>query len=474
MNIHEDINDSLQSAEVVVCGGGLSGCLAAIASARTGAKTVLLERAGMLGGIASTAFVNSMTNMFFTGKDKQIIQGIPAEIIEAGVMRGCISPHWKTNEYRQIRFELEEFHQILLDKLWEANVRIYTHTWATDAILDGTVVKGVNVQTRAGKKKLYSKVVVDCTGDLDVINSCGPDETINDAPGSSTLLFELWGVDMQKAFEFFIRNPENYNEHIAEGISLEGFKRNWEERGLFHLQHGGGRLIKPLQDAIARGEYDRESGISKNCDAMGIFGTKESGKLLVNSNFFIIDEFDSLENYSYAELSARKICMNLFKTLKRVLPGFDTAVLTHIGTELGCRKTRYLKGKYTIDNVNHAQEYNDVVGVVPVVDTHSVNGFFGDDSVDIPYRALIPKTFNRILVGTGKGMSAEWPGRTFLRYMPICMLVGQAAGTAAALAALNDIGTQELDIHILQGELMKVGVWLGNEKRLNQIGLAKT
>lgn len=459
------------TSDVLVCGGGLSGCLAALGAARTGAKVVLLERAGMLGGIAMTSMMNSMTNMFFNDRNEQVIRGIADELMTEAEKRGLLSPLWRTNEYRQIVYDLEGFHQLLLDLLWGAGVQIYTHTWANQAILEGSTIRGVVAQTRAGKRAFYAKAVVDTTGDLDVTASCGDENYDYDVPGSATLLFELVGVDMQRLYEYFRDHPDNYDATKSERIFFETFERNWLERGMFHLLHGGGIAVKPLQDAIARGEYKRENGLAVRCDAMALFGTKESGRMLVNSNFFEIDDLQNLEEYSYAELSARKICMDLFHTLKRVMPGFEHAQLTHIGTELGCRRSRYLVGRFRMERMDIAQRYDDVIGVAPVIDFNDRNGLYGPGALELPFGSLVPKHINNLLVGTGKCFSATWDARHYMRLQPVCMLLGQSAGVAAGLSALSGVDTHDLDIRTLQRELLRTGVWLGDEQRLAELGV---
>jgi hypothetical protein len=207
------------------------------------------------------------------------------------------------------------------------------------------------------------------------------------------------------------------------------------------------------------------------CDALAMFGTKDSGKVLVNSNFFELDELNNPLAYSYAELSIRKICLNLYKTLKNVMPGFENCVLTHVGSELGCRKSRFLNGREVIDTLLYPREHDHVIGVVPTIDKRADNGFFGKGTVDLSYESILPVFNENLLVGTAKGMSARWGARTFLRYQPACMLVGQSAGTAAALAALNGVSTHGLNVRSLQKELLKADVWLGGPQRLGALGL---
>jgi len=459
------------SADVIVCGAGLSGCLAAIGAARTGASVILLERAGMLGGVAMTSMMNSMTNMFFNDINVQLIRGAAGEIMDEAVNRGVLSAEWKQHEYREIYYNLEGLHQILLDKLWADGVKIYTHVWATDAILDGDTVVGVEAQTRAGHRTFLAKAVVDATGDQDVVNSCGEDACTAEKTGSSTLLFELIGVDVQRLFEYFQKHPDNYDENKSERLDFAAFERNWLEKGMFYLQHGGGVAVKPLQDAIARGEFARESGLAVNCDALAIFATRENERVLINSNFFEFDEFNRLDDFSYAELSARAICLSLLKTLKNVLPGFENAELTHIGSELGCRKTRYLNGRDKLLKIKYEQYYDDVIGVAPVIDFTAANGCFGPGSIDLPAGVLIPRKIDNLLTGSAKCISATWEARHYMRLQPVCMLVGQSAGVIAGLSAQTGVSTQNLDIKDIQRALLKQGVYLGDEQRLKALHL---
>ncbi len=459
------------TADVLVCGGGLSGCLAALGAARSGCSVVLLERAGMLGGVAMTSMMNSMTNMFMNDQNQQVIRGIAGELMDEAARRELLSPLWRDNEYRQIRYDLEGMHQLLLDQLWGAGVRIYTHAWAEEAMLEGGVCRGVIAQTRAGKRAFAAKAVVDASGDIDVVASCGEDMCDSGNPGAATLLFELIGVDMQRLYEYFKANPDNYDATKSERIFFEAFERNWLEKGMFHLLHGGGVAVKPLQEAIARGEYHRENGLAVRCDALALFGTKQSGRMLVNSNFFELDELDRLEDICTAELSARKICMDLYRTLKRVMPGFEHAELTHIGTELGCRRSRYLRGQSRLERIDVAQQYDDVIGVAPVIDFNDQNGLYGPGTIDLPYGSIVPRRVDNLLVGTAKCFSATWDARHYMRLQPVCMLLGQSAGTAAALAAKTG-SARRLDVRALQRELLRGKVWLGDEKRLAALGLA--
>lgn len=466
-------NSVLCDVDVLICGGGLAGCCAAIAAGRAGVKTALLERSGCLGGVAMTSFMNSMSNMFFNADDVQVIKGIPSELIEEGVRRGCIYSGWKTNEYRQIRFELEDFHKIILDKLYEAGVSIYTHTWAADVIQNGDTITGARVLTRAGWKTANCKVLIDASGDLDISATCKEDPTIYEAPGMSTMLFEVCNVNMQETFEYFLEHPDNYIERTAEGVSFEAFQRNWQERGLFHLQHYGGVAVKPLQDAIAKGEYAREIGLAKKCDALAMFGTKDSGKVLVNSNFFYLDELNDLEQTSRAELEVRDICMRLYRVLKKTFPGFQDAVLTHVGSELGCRKVRRLDGKTTMGDIKIPLFFDDVTGVVPTVDQRADNGFFGVGNIEISFGMMVPKKIDNLLIASAKSFSAEWVSRLFLRYQPVCMLTGEITGTAAALSVEREESIQRLNIKELQRKLIHNGVYLGEERRLKELGICE-
>ncbi len=460
-------------ADVVVCGGGWGGCLAAIAAARSGASTLLIEEKGMLGGVATSSFMNSMTNLFMLGNNRQVVRGIPNELMETCVHCGYVSPWFRENEYRQIPYDLEGMHQVILEALWEAGVRIWTHAVVLGGIMEGDRLTAISVQTRGGLKTVKTKAAVDATGDLSLLHDCRPSVCRDEDAYSATLLFEVCNVDLDETMAYFVRHPEDYDDHADMRISFEGFQRNWRERDMFHLPHFGGHAIQPLQRAIDNGEYAKKQGLAVDCDAFAIFASRGSGKVLINSNFCEINELKDQETFSKAELDAREVCDRLYRVLKKYFPGFENALMTWKGTSFGSRRVRFLKGEKVLPNLLAPHRFEDVIGVAPLVDFSQQNGFFGMDGVEIPFGTLFNSCVENIVAGSAKSMSGDWAARHYTRLQPITMLLGQAAGTAAALMAKQEKSAARMDVKEIQRELLRQQAYLGEADRLRQLGLTE-
>jgi len=162
--------------DVIVAGAGMSGCCASIAAARLGVNTLLVERSGMLGGVATSSMMSSITNYFFTSGNKQIIKGIPDEIISKLVEAGVSSPHWKNSAVPQIPHNADVIQVVMYNMMKEAGVRILLHTYISDVVTEplpggDRALKGIIIENKAGRQAVYGKTAVDCTGDADIADT---------------------------------------------------------------------------------------------------------------------------------------------------------------------------------------------------------------------------------------------------------------------------------------------------------------
>lgn len=482
----------IDEVDVVVAGGGLSGVAAAVSSARAGAKTTLVERNGILGGVATSGLMSSITNWFFGSKGKLMLRGIALELVEKLVDMGGTIPKWRAAELPQIPFDQEIFRYILVDMVQKAGVSVLFHSFTSDVLVENQRVKAIVMESKSGRSALLSKIVVDATGDADIIAKAGAPFKYS-PPGSNSLEFLMGDVDMQKTFEFFKQNREKWKliENLDVPTTYEEFERNWVQRGMFHLPHGGGCIEKsPLwslvQKAVENGDYARTKGNCVRLDAFGFFGLGTNNTTVVNTGFFVnVDELN-VKEISKAEMEARSLIPYVANFLRKYVPGFEKARVIASASDLGVRYTRWIEGEYvlSVDDQLREARFDDVVGVLPLTQAWSAyvlnkkplqerGGLLEirkkERYFDIPYRCMVPKKLENVIVASGKSVSTD--PRAILRGQASCLLLGQVAGVAAALSAKQDTALQSIKIRDLQRLLLSQNVYLGDESRLTELGL---
>jgi len=455
----------VEEVDVVVAGGGIAGVAAAVAAARNQANTLLIERNGFLGGVATAGLMASVGNRFFAD-GKLVVRGIALEMVERLVKMGGTGAGWRSPLMPKIPFDPEIFKLVLLEMVEEAGVKLYLHTVMADAIMSGNKLEGVIVESKSGREAILGKVVVDTTGDADVAAKAGAPFNYQ-PPGSNSLEFRMGNVDLQKTYEYFKENPERYPSDMDMPRSFEEFEKNWLKNGFFYYPHGGGRkpgsnIALLVDKAVEKGDYAKKRGICTGLDAFGMDGLAWNKTIIINSNFSQIDDLNVREE-SKAEIEARKSCFYAAEFLRKYVPGFENAFIIATAPDLGVRVTRWIAGEHTLteEETNRRAKFNDVVGV-------GSTGFPGTP-FEIPYRCIVPQKVEGLLVASGKSASTERRG--MLRGMTTCILLGQAAGTAAALTANTEVPPRKLDVRKLQRTLIKQDVYLGDDSRLRELGL---
>ena len=447
--------------DVIVVGAGLAGCCAAIAAGRQGVKTLLVERSGMLGGVATASMMASITNYFFDSNDRQIIKGIPGELVNRLVEAGAASPHWRHHRLPQIPHHADVMQVILFHMLREAGVQLLLHTIAADAIVkqtpDGSenILEGIVMENKAGRQAVYGKLTVDCSGDADVAFLAGA-ATEYPEKDASTVMCEMGNVDLQKTYEYYKAHPEDFDEAMDVPISFADFENNWLARGIFHTPHNGGYRNALLQNAIREGRYAREKGMANRLDAFGLFGTRGSQRVLVNSNFFTTDPVGDVAQLSLAELEGRERCLELGALLVDIMPGFETAFVTRTAAEIGIRLTRSIVGETVLsyDDFINLRGFADAVCDMPAISKDFSGKKIIDKAFGMPYSAFLPKGIDNLLVGSGKTVSTDRLTRwKYLRGQAITMLFGETTGIAAALAAKSGKSAKTLDLAQLKAEI---------------------
>jgi FAD-dependent oxidoreductase family protein len=437
--IHEPARDTPvhEETDVLVVGGGPAGCAAAVAAARLGARVTLVERYNHLGGLSTGGLVIWIDRMS-DWEGTQIITGFAKEILDRlpdGAVAGAPPEQWGSTEAEPVahwRERLSAFRDVvtwspMIDPEWlkfesvqmvdEAGVRLLLHSWVVDVVSDGRELRGAIFESKQGRRAILAKVIVDCSGDLDVCAAAGvPYESDVEGQGSNVqhCLNTPWtwgGIDFKRWVDFKRGDPEAHRALM---------KRGHGELGYIETPHAG------WNDDIALFMGPRLTGYS---------GVK-------------------IDDLTAVEIESRRRMVAHLDFFRRNAPGFERAWLLLSAPQLGVRHTRRLIGthKMTMEEWRSAARHEDEIGVSPSPSSKFAN-------ISVPYGAIVPADLDNVLVG-GRHVATDPQTQAFMREIPQCWLTGQAAGAAAALSAATGASTKEIDVRELQSELRGQGVYL--------------
>jgi len=452
-------------ADVVVTGAGVAGVCAAVASARAGADTLLIERYAFPGGTSTAGLMSGITNFYYTGRNKRVVGGVALEIVKRLEERGGIEPGPFTSEVPQIPNDPEVMKLVLIEMLGEAGVRVLYHTIVAGANISSGRLAHLLVENKGGRSAIAGKIFVDATGDADLVSLSGGD--VEDVNSNGSLEIRMANVDVDELIDYLGNHPEEYDDYGDVATNLADCRKNWEEKGLFHLPHGNGLRISIVQDAIENGAYHRTFGIIHGLDAFGMYGLRKNRTVIVNTGFVNGPLLDP-EFLSRAETDARQAARLAADFLIEKMPGFSSSYMADTATQIGIRLTRRIVGQYTLTR-DECEAYSRFDDVIAVATERVMGGPRYDDGFDIPIRILIPRGIEGILVASGKCVSTDPPGQ--LRGQVACMQMGQACGVAAASCSRIGVLPTSADIEDIQTGLLGQGVYLGDPKRLSQLGI---
>jgi hypothetical protein len=482
LSMMEAIMRAGEEQDVIIVGGGTSGVAAAIASARTGAKTLLIERLGALGGQMNVSGPPgfSYANLY-NERHERIIGGIITETHERLLKEGHALPHtepdfrgWYTFAY----VDPDWWGLMIFEMMQENHVNLLLHSLAVDVVMDNKVVKGIVVENVSGRQTIYGKVMIDCTGEGDIAARCGaPYEILpKDQMEPHTLAFTADGVDWEKVLEFIKSHPEEFEferflantqhswtyeelierikkvDHIAEFGEIMGYRtllKKGVETGEWHGCSGLGFFLLPREGGVIQAHFQHSSQVG-NCDATKV------------------------EDLTFGEIESRRQVVIAWKFIKKHLPGFENAYITRVCPELRIREGRRIMGDYvlTAEDVVEERKFSDGIGksafpagAVHVVGTGTLASMVppqllkSGGSHDIPYRCLVPRKIDNLLVA---GMAISANRAVYQRFLMQTMVTGQAAGVAAALCAMKSITPRMLgaDVSELQRILISQGAIL--------------
>lgn len=436
--------------DVVVVGAGPSGMAAAIASARSGAGTILVEKNGYAGGMATAGLVAPMMKCFSIDGGRQIIKGIFDEIVRRmEEIGGAIHPERvQTGSSRTgflifgqdhvTPFDPEALKWVADRMLSESGVEVLFHSQFIDAIVEGAAIAGIVIANKSGMQVVRGKVVIDCTGDADVAARAGVPFQIGRREDGvlqpATLMCRVYNVDSEKTKKYVRDNPDDFMfMKIAERA---------REAGDFPIN----RRRAIIQETVHPGQWNVNSTRIHNLDAT------------------------DAKAMSAAEMEGRRQVDIVVKYLRNYIPGFENAVLMDSGHEMGVRESRHIEGEYTLtlDDVMKGTPFEDCIALCGFnVDIHDPSGKKDQfiepecqEAYQIPYRCLVPRGIENLLVA-GRPVSATHEAAAAIRVMPPCFAMGQAAGIAAALAVKSHCSTAQVSVHELRELLSRNNACVG-------------
>ncbi len=423
----------MRKVGVVVVGGGPGGFGAAIAAARNGAETLLIERYGFLGGMLTGGLV------IWTEIDKLVEGGVVEELNEKLVDIGGVVAEVGVSTTPLLSTDPEMAKIVLIEMLEEARAEILLHALVVGVVKDGKRVKGVIIESKSGRQAILADIVVDASGDADVAAFAGAEYDKADKTMMMSLQGFFGNVDAEKVAEYAGRdNRDKFN--------------------------------KLVDEAAKRGELT----ISEKQLWLGLPPFKLSPLIMVDpkktpANWYRVGEaWGYIESVSgdctnvldltKAELTTRKSILPILNFFRKYIPGYEKTYLSYTATQIGLRESRRVVGDYVLTADKDIKEGLMHADVITKCRTESSGR--RQSVVDIPYRCIVPKVIDNLLVA-GRCISLDHKAAVQVRGITTCICLGQAAGTAAALSVKSKVRPRELPIAVLQQTLKMQGANLG-------------
>lgn len=443
--------DSVRDTDVLVVGGGTSGVGAAVAAARAGAKTLIVERYGFLGGVAN---VGLCLHTFHSSKGERVVAGLPWEMIERmKALGGSTGPVWIENAHMQTTtpIDVEVMKYVTQEMILESGGHILYHTSPLEVVMDNERIAGVIMLTKGGRVLVRAKVVIDCTGDGDISTWAGvPYEKGREGDKKMqrmSMVFKMGNVDVPRAFAAIGKGaawaplPEGGEQYpVWWSATLERYADEVKREGLFlGTDEFWGNTV-----------HARETNINAS-RLQGLDGT-------------------SADDLTTGEVEGKRQVFKLAQVLRKYVPGFEHSHIQATAPFIGVRETRRMVGEYQLTGPDclKGRKFDDGICKVGYpVDIHDPDSgktlftpIGGDDgSYDIPYRCLLPRGVEGLLLA-GRCISTTHEAMASTRTMVTGMMVGQAAGTAAAMAIRAKASVRAVKPAELRADLRKQGVHL--------------
>ncbi len=439
--------DVIHETDVLVVGSGPGGLAAAIASARAGVQTTLVERYGCFGGNITQVGVEGFA--WYRHPATIDSEGIGREFEDRAKAMGAALPEPQSISHA---LDAEAFKHVADVLVAEAGVHPMLHRMFVAPIMEGGEIRGIITESKAGREAILAKRVIDATGDADIATRTGAPvfKTPKSEMMSVSVMFSMCGVNKTRFIDAVRADPQTYADWAKDGewsVTTAG-----KEDALFSPF-----LRKPFQAAHKAGLLpDSLKTIA------GTWGTvSDQGDLTyLNMVHLTLDGTDP-DDLTTGEIEGRAQAMHAIAALREFMPGCDTAKLRNFGMTLGIRDTRKIDAVYNMadGDVRGEGRFADSIGIFPeFIDGYGLliipttGRYF-----HIPYRAMLPKSGPRNLIVAGRSIGGDKVSHAAVRNMMACAVVGQGAGVAAAISVRTGRDFHTVDIAAVQAELRRQG-----------------
>lgn len=430
--------------DVAVLGGGPAGIAAAVAAARAGRRTLLIERYGFLGGMGTAAGVTNFCGLHANvhGQMHRVVQGIASDLL-ARIYRlgGLNAPHLILGKIFAQAYDTAAYKIAADDLLAHHKVDILFHALGAGVVMhDENSVGALLVETKAGRQAVRAAIYIDCSGDGDLAAWAGAPFEVGDNAGSMlypSMMFRLNGIDPDKAGDAWRTIPMLMEKAAAAG-------RHFPRKGA---------IVRPQKSGI---EWRVNFTQLARSDGRAINGIEP-------------------DDLTRGEIDGRRQAVEAFEFL-RTVPGFEKSYIVDLPPQLGIRETRRVVGGYMLSG-------EDVLGCASFDDSIGVNGWPKESHVagdvvfefppipesrgfnELPYRMLVPERIDNLLVA-GRCASMTHEGQSAARVSGACFAMGEAAGSAAALALSGNTIPRDIAVEKLQQRLKDEGAFIGRDQKV--------
>lgn len=433
--------------DVVVVGGGPAGLASSASAARHGAKVLLVERYGFLGGMGTAGGVTNFAGLYGrqNGEMRQVVHGVVDELLaRIDALGGLNAPQdGMQGRIRVQSYDISSLKCAADQLLVAAGVQILFHAWAAAVLMQGQKIDALVVETKSGRMAVRADRFIDCSGDADIAHFAGVPYELGDGQGSGlypTTMFRVGHVDADLALAA-VGDFKAINKLMAQ------------------VQHDKpGQYQFPREGAILRPQKNP-------CE------WRANVTQIANADGSAMDATDA-NQLSAGELQGRRQIMDYFRFLRHEVPGFADSAVVDIAAQIGVRETRRIQGQYMLtgEDILASSRFDDAIGINAwPMELHAAGRIDwqfprnwqsteGRIFNDLPWRMLVPQKITNLLVA-GRCASMTHEGQSAARVSGGCFVMGQAAGTAAAILSASQTFA-DMNVKALQQTLKRDGVYL--------------